>query len=76
MCTWALCEALSGAAHSREELRDTHAQVAVHAVGDNLAAIVVQLDIGEVILGPIILQGHVHARILLDLDVVLSQRQR
>jgi hypothetical protein len=33
-----------------EELRDTHAQVSVHAVGDDLAAIVVQLDVREVVL--------------------------
>jgi hypothetical protein len=34
----------------REELRDAHAQVAVHPVRDHLAAVVVELDVREVIL--------------------------
>ena len=31
----------------RQELRDAHAKVAVHPVGDDLPAVIVELDVGE-----------------------------
>ena len=58
--------------HRREELRDAHAQVAVHAVGDDLAAVVVQLDVRQVVFRTVVLQRHVHARVVLHLNVVFA----
>mmetsp|Transcript_29493 Transcript_29493/g.86208 ORF Transcript_29493/g.86208 Transcript_29493/m.86208 type:complete len:341 (-) Transcript_29493:166-1188(-) len=56
----------------REELRDTHPQVAVHAVGDDLAAVVVELDVAQIVLRAVVLQRHVHPLVLLHAFVVVA----
>ena len=64
---------MGGGVNGRQELGDAHAQVAVHTVGDDLAAIIVQLDVAQVVLRPVVLQRHVHARVQLHLGVVFPE---
>ena len=41
----------------REELGDAHAQVAMHPVRHHFAAVVVELDVGEIVLRAVVLDG-------------------